>query len=461
MASIVTEALKQELIRPVLKNITTGVSPHFYLGLSKSQSWPNGSDSAPTPRQDVDEENDFRKGLQGVVKINAASFIIPRQNWRTGVIYPEYDDQKTLAEYKSNSIYYYVMTDAQDVYMCMVTGRDANGTPVPSTTKPQGQNNHIFGYSDGYRWKFLYTVSPLASNYYMTREWIPVQTIDTTDSNSPGTDLKQKIIQDTARRSEITSFFIESGGLNYTDSCMIKVNNVLDANILVTTDAAAGGAITKVLFASDSTTFHTQTDLDGALITTEHATGTNAIIRPILSNSMGIGASAEVDLRAEAILINSKITGDDSDFIVAQDFRQIGILKNIKDSHGVGGDYFQNNTGQALNSMNLTISSAFTKDKYIVGSISGAKAFVDNIVGSTIFYHQFDSTGYVDFRESDTVTEIGGSGAGDINPNLSKIKPEVHPRSGSILYIDNKSAIARVSGQTEDIKIIIKLDNCT
>ena len=61
MASIVTETLKQELIQPVLKNISTGVSPSFYLGLSKSQSWGNGGDLAPAPRQDVDEENDFRK----------------------------------------------------------------------------------------------------------------------------------------------------------------------------------------------------------------------------------------------------------------------------------------------------------------------------------------------------------------------------------------------------------------
>ena len=44
MASIVTETLKQELIQPVLKNITTGVSPSFYLGLSKSQSWGNGGE---------------------------------------------------------------------------------------------------------------------------------------------------------------------------------------------------------------------------------------------------------------------------------------------------------------------------------------------------------------------------------------------------------------------------------
>ena len=36
----------------------------------------------------------------------------------------------------------------------------------------------------------------------------------------------------------------------------------------------------------------------------------------------------------------------------------------------------------------LTVTSSFTKDKYIVGSLSGAKAFADNVVGNDIFYHQ-------------------------------------------------------------------------
>jgi len=458
MASIVTEALKQELIQPVLKNITTGVSPSFYLGLSKSQSWENGSDSAPAPRTDVDEENDFRRGLQSVIKINSASLVVKKQNWVSGVTYAQYDDRRTMSQYDSDGIPYYIMTDAQDVYMCLVTGRNAAGATVPSIVKPSGQNTHIFGTSDGYRWKFLYSVSPLEANYHMTQDWMPVRYIESVDSNSTGAENKQNSVQLSARRSEITSFIVDSGGLGFTDSCKIKVNGVIDATILVTT---AAGVIKNVLFASDSSTFHTRSDLDGALITTVHAGGTTASIRPVLSNSMGIGGNAAVDLRAKSIMINSKITGGQSDFITGQDFRQVGIIKNMKDSHGSTGKFFTDNSGNALHQMKVTPSVAFTKDTYIVGATSGARAFLDNAVDSNLFYHQFDSTGYVAFVAGETVSEDGASGTGVISASSAKIKPEVHPRSGNILYIDNRAAVQRVANQTEDIKIVIKLDNCT
>jgi len=458
MASIVTETLKQELIQPVLKNITTGVSPSFYLGLSKSQSWGNGGDLAPAPRQDVDEENDFRKGLQSIIKINSASLVVKRQNWTSGVTYAQYDDERTMNQYDSDGIPYYVMTDAQDVYICLVTGRNSVGATVPSTIKPTGQNNHVIGTSDGYRWKFLYSVSPLEANYYMTQDWMPIRHIESVDSNSTGAENKQYAIQQTARRSEITSFIVDSGGLNYTDSCRVQVNGVLDGNILVTT---SGGVIKKVMFASDSSTFHTQDDLDGAILTTIHATGSTASIRPVFSNARGIGANASVDLRAKSIMINSKITGNQTDFITGQDFRQIGIMKNLKDSHGSTGKYFNSNSGNTLYQMKVTPSVGFTKDRYVVGATSGARAFLDNVVDSNLFYHQFDSTGYVSFVDGETVNEDGGSGSGVISSNSSKIKPEVHPRSGDVLYIDNRAAVARVANQTEDIKIVIKLDNCT
>ena len=458
MASIVTETLKQELIQPVLKNITTGVSPSFYLGLSKSQSWGNGGDLAPAPRQDVDEENDFRKGLQSIIKINSASLVVKRQNWTSGVSYAQYDDERTMNQYDSDGIPYYVMTDAQDVYICLVTGRNSVGATVPSTIKPTGQNNHVIGTSDGYRWKFLYSVSPLEANYYMTQDWMPIRHIESVDSNSTGAENKQYAIQQTARRSEITSFIVDSGGLNYTDSCRVQVNGVLDGNILVTT---SGGVIKKVMFASDSSTFHTQDDLDGAILTTIHATGSTASIRPVFSNARGIGANASVDLRAKSIMINSKITGNQTDFITGQDFRQIGIMKNLKDSHGSTGKHFNSNSGNTLYQMKVTPSVGFTKDRYVVGATSGARAFLDNVVDSNLFYHQFDSTGYVSFVDGETVNEDGGSGSGVISSNSSKIKPEVHPRSGDVLYIDNRAAVARVANQTEDIKIVIKLDNCT
>jgi hypothetical protein len=348
------------------------------------------------------------------------------------------------------------MNDNNQVFICLQIGRDTTGAKVASTIKPALENLHPFGTSDGYIWKFLYTVSALEANYYMTQNYMPVRYIESVDSNSTGAENKQWAVQNAAHGDQITSFIIEDSGSNYhVDSCDFRINGVYNPFIIRTINA---GKISKVSYAADSSTFHFQHNLDGAILTIDDTTGTGAIVRPVLSTSRGFGSNAVTDLKSQMILINSKITGNEPDFITSQDFRQICIIKNIKDS--ASSNNFTQITGKTLNSMTLSSQAvAISADRDIVGAASGAKAWVDHVVGNTIYYHQFDSTGYVPFVVGDSISEIGGAGEGVIL--LPKIIGEANPRSGDILYIDNRAAVERVPNQTEDIKIVIKLDNCS
>jgi hypothetical protein len=54
---------------------------------------------------------------------------------------------------------------------------------------------------------------------------------------------------------------------------------------------------------------------------------------------------------------------------------------------------------------------------------------------------------------------MSGPGQGTVGNPL--IASEVDPFTGEILYIDNRSAVTRVANQTEDIKIVIQLDECS
>ena len=56
-----------------------------------------------------------------------------------------------------------------------------------------------------------------------------------------------------------------------------------------------------------------------------------AKVRPILANSGGLGHDATVDFKASAIMFNAKPSGTETlDFVIGQDFRQVGLLKNHK-----------------------------------------------------------------------------------------------------------------------------------
>jgi hypothetical protein len=152
-------------------------------------------------------------------------------------------------------------------------------------------------------------------------------------------------------------------------------------------------------------------------------------------------------------MIHCKVDGDEEDFIVLQDFRQVGLIYGPENYDGVE---ITADTVNALKSLTLSSTTvAFNNDKTIVGGTSGTRAYVDEVDSDTIYFHQNEDTGYGDFQIGENLTESDGAGEGVIGSIIDSA--EVDPFTGRILYIDNRSAIERTSNQTEDIKIILQL----
>ena len=458
MNSIVTDKFKQDLLLHLADKVRNDIANPYYIAVGRSEAW-NIADSAPAPLETPYDENDFRKRIQSVMRINASSLAVKRYNWQTR-IYEQYDDRKTLEQYNADGIPFYVINDDYSVFICLRQGKDDAGNPVVSSVQPRAANNDPFELSDGYVWKFLYTVSHLRSTLFMSKYYMPVQTIPAVDSNSIGIDLKQYEIQETARPRMITSFIVDSGGIGYTNP-KLKLNNVIETTPFVDFFLDSNGKITKVEYTPDSSTLSYVSDLRGALVDIIDSNGTQAVIRPVFSSSRGFGANAPQDLKCNSLMLNVKIAGDQEDFATNQDYRQIAILKNIKDSEN--GSLFTQLNGKTLPSFTLSSPAtvSFTKDRLIEGVTSGAQALVDDVASDdlTVWYHQNDSTGYLAFVDGETVREINGYGTGSIASGY--VKPEVDPWSGDILYIHNRAAVERVPNQTEDIKIVIELSACT
>ena len=151
-------------------------------------------------------------------------------------------------------------------------------------------------------------------------------------------------------------------------------------------------------------------------------------------------------------MFHSRIEGTDSNFIVDQDFRQVTLIKDIKDKNGA---IFTATTGNTLKKLTLSSTvQGFTKDKIIRGQITLAEAYIDNIDSNEIYYHQTTTTGFASFQDGEVINETNGVGQGIIDSAL--IAPEVDPNTGEILYIDNRAAVARSNVQAEDVKVIIQ-----
>ena len=450
MATI-TNPLKKQVIDSLLTDFNDS-DKNYFIGIGRSEDW-NDSDTARTVINARWEERGFRNGLQSVKKVIDSTFVVPRYNWSSGAIYSAYDDKQV--GYPTQT--YYVMNDENQVYICLQQSKDATGAAVVSTIQPSGNTTGTpFSTADGYIWKFLYSISAGDASKYVAANFLPIKLQGTTDSSSSASDVEQETVQGNAVVGQITGYQIDSAGAGYTSNPTLTV--VGDGTNAKASATISGSAVVKVEVLDSSGTLMFGSSYNNATVTVSGGgTPTKpALIRPVFATTGGLGADPRDDLRSNGIMFTVKPDGtENDDFIVGNDFRQVGLIKGIKDSSGDSD--FTASTGIALKKLNFSaVTTAFTADNTILGGTSGAKALVDKVDSSNVFYHQTDATGFVSFDSGESVTETDGSGAGTLS-NTPLTNPEVVTTTGDVLYIDNRSAVTRASDQTEDIKIVIQI----
>lgn len=132
---------------------------------------------------------DLADDIMSMKKIQSsdATHAVPRINWENNTLYDEWDDKYTngLA-----TLRFYALTDDFNVYKCIDNNRGANSTVKPSTT-----GTSIETTADGYRWKYLYTISAGERLKFLTLDYIPIKTLTANDGSAQWT------VQQNARNS--------------------------------------------------------------------------------------------------------------------------------------------------------------------------------------------------------------------------------------------------------------------
>lgn len=132
------------------------------------------------------------------------SHVVRRINWTTGTVYAMYrDDDEDL--YSKD---FYVLTDEMNVYKCLY-----NNNGVASTVKPTGYSLLPFTSSDGYTWKYMYSITLGDAEKFLTVTHMPVKTIATSDGSTES--LRQIDVQEASVNSSIEIIQLLNGGLEY------------------------------------------------------------------------------------------------------------------------------------------------------------------------------------------------------------------------------------------------------
>ena len=277
------------------------------------------------PENTLREIRNLGFSLQSMKTVADKSFVVPRYNWSSGSIYSGFNDDQ--AGHPNQA--YYVITDENHIYICLQPGRNAAGASVISTVKPTGTLTSAFKTSDGYVWKFLYSLGALTVSKFLAANFMPVTKILSTDGSSSASEVEQNGIQNAAVAGQILGYTVTNGGSGFTSTPAVTIaGNGTGAKAQAT---VSGNILTKVEVLESDNTMVFGSGYDYADITITGGGGSNAAVRPIFGPKAGIGADPRDDLRSRALMFNAKPDGTESgNFIVGNDFRQIGLIKNPK-----------------------------------------------------------------------------------------------------------------------------------
>ena len=455
---VITDQFKKQVLDDLLTDFNTSSTVRYYAAIGRSEDW-NDSDIAAVPTNDAKSVRQMRNSLQSIKLISDVSYVIPRRIWVANLIYSAFDDNDV--GFPANP--FYIINSNNEVYICLEQGKKLDATSQLSTVQPSGNTTGTpFRTSDGYSWKFLYSIGALKADKFLSSAYMPVKFLASTDSNSPAEDLQQKIVQDAAIKGQIVGYQITNGGGGYTSTPTVSIiGNGTNAIAYATLAGGKIGSIkVKADSAGNSSTSYYGKDYQYANVTITGGGGDSCTARAIIGHSGGIGSNPVLDLKSAALMFNTKPIGIEAgDFITGSEiFRQVALLRNpYVDS--AAGTKLTSTTALALPKLVLSTSvfvKATVQKSQITGVTTGAVAIIDDTNDSdTIWYHQNETTGFTPFGATEEIQVVGNTGiAGTIT---SKVAGEFNSHTGDLLYIDNRSSVTRSTDQTEDLKIVITI----
>jgi len=465
MAAIITDGFKKHVAELLLEQILdVADSDQYYIGIGKADQY-DSTDTVPLddvgPLRTLREERIARANLQSIKRVTSedVSLVVRRYNWTSGNIYPAFNDF-TVGHTNPS---YYVITDANEVYICLFQPKDANGlSTVRSTVKPSFttaavSKEQAFTTADGYTWKLAFGISAVRANNFLSSNYIPVRFLEDSASVYAGLARDQVDIRDAAVKGQVLGVALTNGGSGYSSAPTVTIRG--NGTGARATAYLSGSTIAKIEMDSIGA-WGSGYEYASISITGGGSPTVAAAARPIIGPIKGIGYNPLDDLKATDLMVRVKTdSSEGGTFLINdQDFRQIVLLKNPEYKSGtIGGttdsDLFDGIAAKVLRAIQVDDVANLNQDDLIVGD--SASAYINQISGKTIFYHQNENTGFGKFANGESVTIGAYTKTVTVSTDSSGTGAVVDAFSGDVLYIENRARVQRAAGQSEDIKIVL------
>lgn len=429
--------------------------------------------------------NNARRVIRKVEWISGNPYDMYRHDYRQGNSSPV---SKTVRLYDAN---YYVITSEFKVYICIDNGSSGlNPTVTASSLEPNHTDPDPVTYSDGYRWKYLFKISPSDVIKFDSTEYIVIP-----NNWSTTTDSEIEIIRDGGNsennNNQIKKVYIENGGSGYSDQTADILGDGEGGQVSIVT---TNGVITDVVVTQGGKGYtYGIIDLPN--------TSTAAKLIPIIPPSKGHGYDIYQELGADKVLIYARFDDSTKDFPIDTKFSQVGIIKNpetFSETNVSTGITFTGSTFSSLYSIALTESrdveigeeieqtqnnnivakgyvASFDKETKILKYYQDRSLCFGNKNDQTESLDTKNIAKFVNDEEISFKSSGGSNGVVDTTINNTSViiinskqinlgvtftnglaNPEINKKTGDIIYIDNRPVVQRDSRQKEDVKIILE-----
>lgn len=439
MSALITKNFKILLAKQVYNLMEKGANSYLpsdrksyvYAFLGKQLPWNSGTEIAGTPSESVNAYNDYYK--RGIfakqLSLENCSLVVPRTNWNSNTVYNTY-------EANSN---FYVLNSKDQVFKCLSNNLDSSSTSEPELTlSTTSLEEPYVETADGYKWKYMMTLTSQQKQKFLTPDWMPV--------------VYNKFVRAAAEAGSIDIVTVTNSGNNYTDGTTQSI---------ITIEGDGTGAILKAnvfsgqvqdIVIQNRGNYYTYANLTFTDVTGGTGTGATAVVS--IAPHDGHGYDPVYELGASTVMFNVEFDGEEGGVIpVDNDFREVVLIQNpylngtttpatangyslytkVKVSPGIG-DF---NSDEVVYQGATFSESTFTAEVISFDTVENF-LYLNNVRG-TIIGNQ----------------AIKGFSTGSIRVVNSITQPTLDLYSGKVLYISDKLPITRDIDQTERIRFIL------
>lgn len=422
----------------------------MYCFLAQVQPWDIDT-NPPAPEQDVKSLKNIFKNIFAAGKItsNDISPVIKRVDWESGTTYDYYRDDIHMFERDSNGNLlkkFYVRNRYDQVFKCLWNNIDQPSTIEPYFEPGSYNTNNIFQSTDGYKWKYMYTIDAGSKIKFMDNTWIPLPV----GSNTPNALTLQKA-------GSIDVVNITDGGALYDPA-----NSII--YVTITGDGEGASAAAYVATGenriSDIIVSNPGSNYTYANVTITSSSGFAATAIAPTSPIGGHGYDPISELGCINVMLSAEFNGSENGVLpIGITYHQVGLLINptLKSLNDQGVGYIPASGDLYKTTTDFQVSSGF--GAYTSGEI----VYQGDSLEAATFYGtvlSFDvATNVIRvlnmYKTPVLNAQIKGATSTTGRTLLKYTPPDFSIFSGYISYVENRAGIERSTEGIEQFKFVL------